>query len=147
LLLFYHHPVSGRLNSALRTRSQQSKGGSMKQKYETVVIFDGTLPDETIKKENVKIEDFFKSNGEFEKTDVWGKRQLAYTIKKKKSGVYHVYYYETESQKNISNLVNKLLELDENVLRHQTVIRLIQKESARKPIIDEPGSIPNGEEV
>lgn len=97
----------------------------MKQTYETVVIFDGTLSEETIRKENGKIEDFLKLNTEFEKTDVWGKRFLAYMIKKKKSGVYHLYIYQDQSEHNVAQKIEKLLKLNDSVLRHLTVIREI----------------------
>ncbi len=95
----------------------------MKQSYETVVIFDGTLSDEAVRKENGKIEDFLKANTEFEKIDVWGKRSLAYPIKKKKSGVYHLYNYQDQSEKNIAGKIEKLLALNETVLRYLTVVR------------------------
>jgi small subunit ribosomal protein S6 len=69
----------------------------VKQKYETVVIFDGSLGDDTVQKESSAFEEFLKVNTEFEKTDVWGKRNLAYPIGKKKSGVYHCFNFQDQS--------------------------------------------------
>jgi small subunit ribosomal protein S6 len=124
----------------------------LKQKYETVVIFDGTLPDETIQKESAKMEEFLKANAEFEKVDVWGKKTLAYTIRKKKTGYYCVYYYDTQSEANIAGKIEKFFKLNDNVIRHLTVIRLIQKIVERRlpgaeapaPVIEE-GAIANDE--
>ena len=95
----------------------------MKQKYETIVIFDGSLPDDTIQKENTAFEEFLKTNAEFEKTDVWGKRNLAYQIRKKKAGFYFLYNYQDQSEKNISGKIEKHFKLNDSVLRHLTVIR------------------------
>lgn len=94
----------------------------MKQSYETVMIFDGTLPDETIQKECTKLEEFIKLNAEFERVDVWGKRQLAYMINKKKTGIYLVYYFKAESKADIANKIDKYLKLNETVIRHLTVV-------------------------
>jgi small subunit ribosomal protein S6 len=110
----------------------------VKQMYETVIIFDGTLSEDTIRKENEKIEEFFKVNTEFEKTEVWGKRSLAYMINKKRSGVYHLYLYQTQSETNIANKIEKLLKLNESVIRHLTVVREIQKNVERRNITEMP---------
>ena len=99
----------------------------MKQKYETIVIFDGSLSDETVQKENGAFEEFLKVNTEFEKTDVWGKRSLAYPIGKKKNGVYFCYNFQDQSEKNISNKIEKHFKLNDSVLRHLTVIRATPK--------------------
>jgi small subunit ribosomal protein S6 len=95
----------------------------VKQKYETIVIFDGSLPDDTVQKENAAFEEFLKANAEFEKTDVWGKKNLAYQIKKKKAGFYYLYNYQDQSEKNISGKIEKHFQLNDAILRHLTVIR------------------------
>jgi len=104
----------------------------VKQSYETVVIFDGTLSDEVVRKETGKIEDFLKTNAEFEKVDVWGKKNLAYSIKKKKSGVYYLYTYAAQSEINIAGKIEKLLQLNETVLRHLTVVKEFPKISEKR---------------
>ena len=48
----------------------------MKQSYETVVIFDGALSEDAIRKENGKIEEFLKANSEFEKVEISGEKVL-----------------------------------------------------------------------
>jgi small subunit ribosomal protein S6 len=106
----------------------------VKQKYETVVIFDGSLSDETVQKENGAFEEFLKVNTEFEKVDIWGKKNMAYPIGKKKSGVYYYYQFLDQSEKNVANKIEKHFKLNDSVLRHLTVVREEQKIVERKRI-------------
>jgi small subunit ribosomal protein S6 len=99
----------------------------VKQSYETVVIFDGALSEDAVRKENGKMEEFLKTNAEFEKTEMWGKKNLAYMIKKKRSGVYHLYTYQDQSEKNIAGKIEKFFNLNETVLRHLTVVKEFPK--------------------
>jgi small subunit ribosomal protein S6 len=104
----------------------------VKQKYETIVIFDGGLSDDAIQKECVAFEEFLKVNSEFEKMDAWGKKKLAYQIDKKKSGVYCLFIFQCQSEKNIAGKIDKLFKLNSSVIRHLTVIREIQPVVERK---------------
>ena len=101
----------------------------MKRPYETVIVFDGTLPDDVLQKEQVRIEEQLKQIAVFEKTDVWGKRSLAYTIKKKKLGYYCLFLYEGEG--TVINALEKPLKLNEKVLRYLTVQRDVKNDAAR----------------
>jgi small subunit ribosomal protein S6 len=94
----------------------------LKRPYETVVIFDATLPDTTIQSENAKLEEFFRKNAEFEKTEVMGKKMLAYPISKKKTGIFHLYLYSGEG--DVAGKLEKYLKLNETVLRHLSVGRV-----------------------
>lgn len=94
-----------------------------------MIIFDGTLPEEVLRKEQTLVEDFFKQNASFEKTDVWGKRSLAYSIRKKKLGYYCLFIYEGEGR--VITGIERLLKLNERVLRHLTVVRDMKNEAAR----------------
>jgi len=100
--------------------------------YETAVLFDGTLSDDTIQKEQKHLEDFFKGNSEFEKVDVWGKRALTYTINKKKMGYYAIFYYKAESA--VPGAFEKHIKLNENILRHLTVVRDLKNDAAREAL-------------
>ena len=115
----------------------------MKQKYESLVIFDGTLPDEAIQKESAAFEDFLKVNTEFEKVDVWGKKNLAYPIKKKKTGIYHLFIFQDQSEKNTAGKIEKFFKLNDAVIRHMTVIRVepkvVERKNVREPVpMEEP---------
>jgi small subunit ribosomal protein S6 len=114
-----------------------------------MIVFDGTLPDETLQKEQAQIEEFLKKNASFEKTDVWGKRSLAYPIGKKKIGFYCLFLYEGEG--TIVNALEHHVKLNEQILRHQTVVRNVKNDAARvaffeqkdKPV--EPGPLARSE--
>jgi len=99
----------------------------LKRPYESIVIFDGTLSEDTITSESGKIQEFISRNAEFEKLDVWGKKYLAYTINKKKNGVYHRFVYSGEG--NLAAMLDKFLKLNDNVLRHLTVVRVDRPEN------------------
>lgn len=110
-----------------------------------MIVFDGTLSDDTLQKEQSQIEEFLKQNATFEKTDVWGKRSLAYAINKKKIGYYCLFLYEGEG--TIVNGLEYHIKLNEQILRHQTVVRNVKNDTARvaffeqkdKPV--EPGPL------
>jgi small subunit ribosomal protein S6 len=101
----------------------------VKRPYETVIVFDGTLPDDVLAKEQSQIEEIIKQNATFEKTDVWGKRPLAYTIRKKRLGFYCHFLYEAEG--TIVNVIERPLKLNERVLRYLSVARDAKIESTR----------------
>lgn len=92
----------------------------MKREYESVVIFDGSLPDEAILQEQAKIEDYLSKNTEFIKTEVWGKRKLAYEIDRKKSGFYCFFIYKAEGE-TIDKL-SKYYRLNSKIIRTMTVL-------------------------
>ncbi len=101
----------------------------MKRPYEAVIVFDGTLSDEVLQKEQAQIEEFLKQNSAFEKTDVWGKRALAYAINKKKSGYYCLFLFEAEG--GVPAALEHHMKLNEKVLRHLIVVRDLKNEAAR----------------
>jgi small subunit ribosomal protein S6 len=91
-----------------------------KRTYEAVVIFDSSLPDEKIKKECGEVEDFIKSIGELEKTQEMGRKNLAYPIKRKKTGVYYLYVFKGEGDATAK--LNKYLKIKDNILRFLIVV-------------------------
>jgi len=109
----------------------------VKQKYESVVIFDGSLPDEKIQKESAAFEEFLKVNTEFEKTDVWGKKNMAYPIRKKKSGAYFLFTFQDQSEKNTAGKIEKFFKLNEAVIRYLTVVheepKVVERRIPRGP--------------
>ncbi len=107
----------------------------MKRMYEAVIIFDGSLPDETLAKEQEKIESFLKKNSEFEKTDVWGKKTLAYEINKKKSGYYCAFIFKGEGE--ICDTLKKSIKLNQNILRHLSVLYEKTPEISKEQLMPE----------
>ncbi len=66
--------------------------------YENIVILNASLGDEEIETASGKIKDLItNSGGEILKTDVWGRRKLAYEIKKQKKGFYLLLVFKSPS--------------------------------------------------
>ena len=123
------------------------------KEYETTFVIDSLIKPEEVDNIIAKVEKFISNNGgEVLNVDRWGKKRLAYAIKKRQYGYYvHLQY-------TAPNHLNKNLEreykLDENILRHLIVLltpdakaELLAKKAA--PVKEEPKSIaaPPAEEV
>jgi small subunit ribosomal protein S6 len=66
--------------------------------YENIVILNASLPDEEINASIAKIRDLVtNAGGEILKTDLWGRRKLAYEIKKQQKGFYVLFVCKTPS--------------------------------------------------
>lgn len=92
----------------------------MAKPYETVIVVDAMIPDESIASEFDAIGKLIESQGKLVKLDRWGKRKLAYSIRKRTHGEYAVFYYEAGSGALAAEL-DKRLRINENVLRWLTV--------------------------
>jgi small subunit ribosomal protein S6 len=89
-------------------------------KYETIVVFDGSMPQDAIEKESKKIEELLSANGKIVKIDEWGKRVLAYQIGKKTTGFYTLFVYEYDG--NAGKFIEDNFKFNENIIRYLTVI-------------------------
>ena len=117
------HPASPQhIERGAPVKPKDQRRFALKRPYESIVIFDGALSDDAISGESGKIEEFLSKNMEFESTVVWGKRHLAYPIRKKKTGIYHLYLYKGDG--NVTAKLEKFLKLNEAVLRHLSVVRV-----------------------
>ncbi len=88
--------------------------------YETVIVVDAMIPDESITSEIDAIGKLIESQGKLVKLDRWGKRKLAYAIRKRTHGEYAVFYYETDSGA-LAAEIEKRLRINENCLRWLTI--------------------------
>jgi small subunit ribosomal protein S6 len=87
--------------------------------YETVVVVDAMIPDESIASEFDAIAKLIESQGKLVKLDRWGKRRLAYSINKRTHGEYAVFYYESAAA--LPAELEKRFRINENILRWLTV--------------------------
>lgn len=72
--------------------------------YENIVILNASLSDEEIETATGKIRDLIaNAGGVLLKTDVWGRKKLAYEIKKHKKGFYLLFLFQAPS-----SLIKKL---------------------------------------
>lgn len=85
-----------------------------------MVILDAMISDEAISAEIQKIADTITAAGEILRRDDWGKRKMAYTIKKKTHGFYVIFYYKAES--SVVKVLEHAFKLNDNVLRWMTLV-------------------------
>jgi len=89
--------------------------------YETVVIYDPSLDESGFDQQVAGFSQAIEqAGGRLSRVDKWGKRQLAYPIRKKDDGYYAVIKYRCDSG-SVRELERRL-RLNELVLREMTVI-------------------------
>ena len=93
----------------------------MTRRYETVYIFDSALEEPAVTEKLEKFHALLTRDGKGTVTDVnhWGKRTLAYALKKKDTGYYVVAKFEAEREALPE--YERLVKLDEGVLRYLVV--------------------------
>lgn len=88
--------------------------------YESVIILNATLEDVQIDAEVEKIKDFLQKNGaEVRAVEKWGRRRLAYAIKKKNNGFYVL--YEFKASGDVIAKLERQYHLNENIIRFLTI--------------------------
>ncbi|WP_255949445.1 30S ribosomal protein S6 [Streptomyces odontomachi] len=84
--------------------------------YEVMVILDPDLEERAVAP---LIESFLsvvrEANGKVEKVDTWGRRRLAYEIKKKPEGIYSV--VDLQAEPAVVKELDRQMNLNESVLR------------------------------
>ena len=70
----------------------------MMNKYESVVIVNPNLEEESIKNLIKKFSDLINTDGKVTSVEEMGKRKLAYEIKKQKEGFYIVLKFEAKPE-------------------------------------------------
>jgi len=85
-----------------------------------VVIWDPSLSESEQETENGGVIEIIRESGsEYKGIDVWGRRQLAYPIKKQSEGIYCFFRWDGDV-KTIEAL-DKMLRINEKNLRHLTL--------------------------
>lgn len=89
--------------------------------YETTVLINAALDDEQIQSVISRIKENISNNtGDILEIEDWGRKRLAYMVKKSKVGYYAIFRFKAPSTA-ISKLERNLI-LDEHVLRFLTII-------------------------
>ena len=70
----------------------------MMNKYESVVIVNPNLEEESVKNLIKKFSDLINTDGNVTSVEEMGKRKLAYEIKKQKEGFYFVIKFEAKPE-------------------------------------------------
>ncbi|GGD11709.1 MULTISPECIES: 30S ribosomal protein S6 [Nocardioides] len=90
------------------------------RKYEVMVILDPSLEERTIEPSLDKYLNVIRTDGgTVEKVDVWGRRRLAYEIKKNAEGIYAVISIEAEPA--TVKEFDRQLTLNESILRTKVI--------------------------
>ncbi|MCW8809716.1 MAG: 30S ribosomal protein S6 [Ignavibacteriaceae bacterium] len=115
-----------------------------KRVYESAVLINAALDDDTIKNLIERIKETIATNGgEIVEIEDWGRKRLAYQVKKSKIGYYVIFRFNS-----LPDLVPKLernYQLDENILRYLTIT--LSKEALEQIEIDKSLQTQLAEEV
>jgi len=96
--------------------------------YETTVVYDPGLEETRINEEVERVtQPIGQAGGEVMEVQRWGKRKLAYLIRKRRDGTY--IHIKHKSPPSLIAEMDRRFRLNESVLRHLTV--LATKESPR----------------
>jgi small subunit ribosomal protein S6 len=90
------------------------------RRYELMIILDPNIEERTV---TPSIDQFLgvvkTDGGSVEKVDVWGRRRLAYEIKKKSEGIYAV--IDLTAQPDTVKELDRQLNLNESILRTKVI--------------------------
>jgi len=91
-----------------------------KKMYESAVLINAALEEDQIQSIISRIKELISSNdGEITDIKDWGRKRLAYMIRKSKIGYYIIFQFNTYPQ--IISTLEKFYKLDENILRYLTI--------------------------
>ena len=108
----------------------------MTHQYELMVIFDPEVDERQVAP---KLDGFLKvittDGGTIDNVDIWGRRRLAYEIKKKTEGIYAVVNFTASSE--ATQELDRQLKLNEQIMRTKVLrageaIALVASEAQRK---------------
>jgi small subunit ribosomal protein S6 len=99
--------------------------------YETTIIYDPSLEESRINEEVERVtQPIAAAGGEVVEVQRWGKKKLAYVIRKRRDGTYiHVKH---KSPPSLIAEMDRRFRLTESILRHLTV--MAPKESPRPEV-------------
>ncbi len=91
-----------------------------KKMYESAVLISAALEEEQIQSIISRIKELISSNdGEITDIEDWGRKRLAYMIRKSKIGYYIIFQFNAYPQ--IISTLEKFYKLDENILRYLSI--------------------------
>jgi len=106
--------------------------------YETTFIVNASLEDPQVEAVATRIQEIITNNGdEIVAVNRWGRKRLAYPIKKKNNGYY--VNIEFNGKGSTINQLEHVYHLDENILRYLTI--KVEKNALKareiKPVVSE----------
>jgi small subunit ribosomal protein S6 len=95
-------------------------GGNQLNKYETIFVIDSLLKSDEIESIVSKYQRFISANGgQIEALEAWGKKRLAYEIKKRQYGYYVLIRFEGPA--TMIKQLEREYRLNESILRYMTL--------------------------
>ena len=104
----------------------------MTRQYEAVYVFDSQLEDTAINDRLGRFHSLLGNVGEMQ-VNHWGRRQLAYPIKRRESGYYVVARFGVES--DVLPEYERAIKLDDGILRH--LLTLYEHDLGAPPMTEE----------
>lgn len=115
-----------------------------KHVYESAVLINAALDDEAIKNLVGRIKETITTNGgEILEVEDWGRKRLAYQVKKSKIGYYSIFRFN--SSPDLIPKLERYYQLDEAILRYLTVS--LSKDALDQIEIDKSHQTQMAEEV
>jgi len=91
-----------------------------KRTYESVAIINAALEDEQVESTISRLQETITTHGgEIIEVDKWGRKRLAYPIRKAKSGYYVVFRFNSST--DLIATLERNYRLDESVIRYLTI--------------------------
>lgn len=87
--------------------------------YESVIILSANAPEEATVAFGEKMKELISGNGELTNVEEWGRKTLAYEIKKQKEGFYILFTFVAKPE--FIAEFERILRLDEIVLKHMVI--------------------------
>ncbi|MFC1556433.1 30S ribosomal protein S6 [candidate division KSB1 bacterium] len=92
------------------------------RQYESIIIVNSSLREDTLNRIIARCEDIItKKDGKLIETERWGKRRLAYPIKKFQYGFYIIFHIEAPS--DLIPELEREYRLNENILRFMSLVK------------------------
>jgi len=114
-LLFRIARLKGQLNSSPDEINRKEESVNY---YEMMVLFSSNLTDEEEKEQERHVEELLThEKATIHLIDHWGKKKLAYSIKKQRQGFYEWYYFEMDPA--------RVSEVDRKLKQSETILRFM----------------------
>jgi len=92
----------------------------IKRVYESAVLINAALEDEAIQAVITRIKENISTNGgEIKDVEDWGRKRLAYIVKKSKIGYY--VFFRFDALPDLIPKLERFYQLDDNILRYLTI--------------------------
>jgi len=99
--------------------------------YETILILDPALKEEEINGIENRIKEIIQNeNGKLEEVNHWGKKKLAYPVKKRKEGYYIRFVYIASPI--VVNEIGRISRISEQIIKYLTVKVPVIKKKEKK---------------